>query len=74
MMNNNKIVLAVIIALAAAVALAPTITGTVLAVKQETTTCTNGGGQTKECGSPPAKLETTTCSAGSKGQTNPTCP
>ena len=54
MNNTNTIFLAIGIAAVLAVALAPSL-GNALAVKERT--CTNGGGQEKECGSPPAKIE-----------------
>jgi hypothetical protein len=53
---NTKTTLVIVAAVALlAVALAPLATS-VHAAKQ--TTCTNGGGQTKECGTAPAKCET----------------
>jgi hypothetical protein len=47
-----------------AVALAPMLLSSALAAR---TTCTNGGGHEKECGSPPAKCETVKAGEG-KGQ------
>ena len=53
---NTKTTIAIFAAFAVlAVALAPLVTSVDAA---RDTTCTNGGGQTKECGSPPAKCET----------------
>jgi hypothetical protein len=52
-MNKNAIFLVIGIAAVMAVALAPSLGSDVSAKK--TVECTNGGGQDKECGSPPAK-------------------
>ena len=53
---NTKTTIAIFAAFAVlAVALAPLVTSVDAA---RDTTCTNGGGHTKECGSPPAKCET----------------
>jgi hypothetical protein len=56
-MNNHKMALALVVTgVVIAVALAPMLLSSALAAR--TTTCTNGGGHTKPCGSPPAKCET----------------
>lgn len=52
-MNKNAIFLAIGVAAVLAVALAPSLGSDASAEK--TVKCTNGGGQDKECGSPPAK-------------------
>ena len=52
MNNTNAIFLAIGIAAALAVVLAPSLGSIVSAEK--TVTCTNGGGKVKPCGSPPA--------------------
>jgi hypothetical protein len=55
-MNKNAIFLAIGVAAVLAVALAPTFLGSgASAVKSQT--CTNGGGQIKDCNTPPAKNE-----------------
>ena len=60
-MNNHKIALALVVTgVVVAVALAPMLLSSALAVKERI--CTNGGGHPKTCGSPPAKVET--CTAG----------
>ena len=60
-MNNHKMALALVVTgVVVAVALAPMLLSSALAVKERI--CTNGGGHPKECGSPPAKVET--CTAG----------
>jgi hypothetical protein len=59
-MNKNAIFLAIGFAAVLAVALAPSLGSDASARKEQT--CTNGGGHEKECGSPPAKVET--CTAG----------
>jgi hypothetical protein len=51
-MNKNAIFLVIGIAAVLAVALAPSLGNDASARK--TQTCTNGGGQIKDCGSPPA--------------------
>jgi hypothetical protein len=66
-MNITKIALALVVTGAiVAVALAPMLLGSALATK--TVTCTNGGGQTKDCGTPPAKVETCTAGNGAEPQ------
>ena len=65
-MNPTKIALAIAVtSVMVAVAVAPIILSEALAAK--TTTCSNVGGQTKECGSPPAKCETTKAGQGTGG-------
>ena len=59
-MNRNAIFLAIGVAAVLAVALAPSLGSTASAVKERS--CTNGGGHEKECGTPPANVET--CTAG----------
>ena len=65
---NTKTTIAIFAAAVAvlAVALAPLVTN-VDAARSTTTTCTNGGGQTKACGSPPANCETTVTRTGQGG-------
>ena len=66
-MNSQKISLALVVSgVMVAVALAPLLLSSALAVKTET--CTNGGGQVKDCGSPPAKIETCTAGNGAEPQ------
>jgi hypothetical protein len=55
-MNKNTIFLAIGIAAALAVVLAPSLVMSD-ASAQKTKTCTNGGGQTKNCDSPSVKRE-----------------
>ena len=63
-MMNTKTTIGIFAAVAVlAVALAPLVTS-VDAARSTTQTCTNQGGQTKECGSPPANCQTTTVKAG----------
>ncbi|HYX55969.1 MAG TPA: hypothetical protein VE818_07400 [Nitrososphaeraceae archaeon] len=72
---NSKIMLAVAVtSLIVAVGLAPTLMTSANAARD--TTCTNGGGQTKECGSPPAKCETVKAGQGQGGGEikSTTCP
>lgn len=65
-MNHSKIALAIAVtSVMVAVAVSPIILSEALAAK--TTTCTNGGGHTKECGTPPAKCETTKAGEGKGG-------
>ena len=65
-MNKQKIALAVVVTgVMVAVAVAPMLLSSALAAR--TTTCTNGGGQDKECGSPPAKCETVKAGEGNGG-------
>jgi hypothetical protein len=53
----NKIALAILVTgVMVAVAVAPILLSSALAAR--TTTCTNGGGHPKVCGTPPAKCET----------------
>jgi hypothetical protein len=52
-MNKNAIFLAIGLAAVLVLAIAPSMGSDVSAKK--TVECTNGGGQDKECGSPPAK-------------------
>ena len=60
---NSKIMVAVAVtSLIVAVGIAPMLITSANAARD--TTCTNGGGQTKECGSPPANCQTTTVKAG----------
>lgn len=54
-MNTKTILLAIGVAAVLTVVVAPSLTSGVSAVKDRT--CTNGGGQVKDCGSPPAKVE-----------------
>ena len=69
-MNTTKIGLVIAVtAVMVAVALAPILLSQAFAVK--THSCTNGGGQTKNCSSPSVKHET--CTAGSKDQDHPHC-
>ena len=66
-MKTTKIVLAIAVtSVMVAVALAPIMLSQA-ALAAKSTTCTNGGGQTKECGSAPAKCETTTAGQGGGG-------
>ena len=61
LMNNYKIAIALVVTgVVVAVALAPMLLSSALAVKERV--CTNGGGKEKTCDSPPAKVET--CTAG----------
>ena len=63
-MMNTKTTIGIFAAVAVlAVALAPLVTS-VDAARSTTQTCTNGGGQEKACGSPPANCQTTTVKAG----------
>jgi hypothetical protein len=65
-MNNHKISLALVVTgVVLAVALAPMLLSSALAAR--TTTCTNGGGHTKDCGTPPAKCETVKAGNGKGG-------
>jgi hypothetical protein len=48
------------VAVVLGVAIAPTVIGSADARINEERTCTNGGGHEKECGSPPANIETCT--------------
>jgi hypothetical protein len=71
---NTKTTIGIIAAVAVlAVALAPLVTSVDAA---RSTTCTNGGGQTKDCGSPPAKCETVKAGQGQGGGEvkSSTCP
>ena len=62
----NKIALAILVTgVMVAVAVAPILLSSALAAR--TTTCTNGGGQPKECSSPPAKCETVKAGEGQGG-------
>ena len=62
----NKIALAILVTgVMVAVAVAPILLSSALAAR--TTTCTNGGGHPKECGSPPAKCETVKAGEGQGG-------
>jgi hypothetical protein len=63
---NTKTTIAIFAAAVAvlAVALAPLVTS---ADAARVTTCTNGGDQTKDCGSPPAKCETVKAGEGQGG-------
>jgi hypothetical protein len=73
---ETKIVIAAVIVATAALAIAPLLTGTVLAEKHETTKCTNGG-SSHECRGGSADAEdatiTTTCSAGGGHATPKSC-
>jgi hypothetical protein len=65
-MNVQKMALVVALTgVMVAVALAPIVLSQALAAK--TTTCTNGGGQPKACGSPPANCETVKAGGGQGG-------
>jgi hypothetical protein len=71
---NTKTTIAIFAAVAVlAVALAPLVTSVDAA---RTMTCTNGGGQPKACGSPPAKCETVKAGQGQGGGEikSTTCP
>ena len=64
-MNTTKIALAIAVtSVMVAVAVAPMLLSSALAAKSTTQTCTNIGGQTKDCGAPPANCATTTTKAG----------
>jgi hypothetical protein len=72
---NSKIMVAVAVtSLIVAVGIAPMLITSANAARD--TTCTNGGGQTKECGSPPAKCETVKAGQGQGGGEikSTTCP
>ena len=77
MKRTTLVLAAVIIAATTALAIAPSLTGTVLAKKTETTTCTNGASSHVCQGSSDEGAGATitkTCKAGSKDQTHPNCP
>ena len=64
-MNTTKIALAIVVtSVMVAVAVAPMLLSSALAARTPTQTCTNVGGQTKDCGTPPANCETTQVKAG----------
>jgi hypothetical protein len=56
-MYTKIFVIIATVAVVLGVAIAPTVIGSADAKITETTTCTNGGGHDKPCGSPPAKVE-----------------
>jgi len=75
-MNTTKMALAIAVtSVMVAVAVAPMLISTsALAAKE--TTCTNGGGREKTCGSPPANCETVKAGGGKGGGEikSDTCP
>jgi hypothetical protein len=69
-MNANTIFLAIGIAAALAVVLAPSLVISD-ASAEKTKTCENRGGHEKDCESPAGKVEK--CTAGAKGENSPNC-